>query len=233
MSDRHVTIEDVRRALAQERPGDAVHRRMALRPLQPRAEPDTKQPHRQSGVLLLLYPCADHLCFVLTRRTDKVLMHRGQISFPGGAQEPADISLAHTALREAEEELGISLADAEPLGALTSYYIVRTNYDIHPLVAYLPRYPAFRPNTDEVAELLEIPVEHLLDKSRLCEEEWILRGDRVIVPFWWLGGHKVWGATGTVLTEFAVMLERAVCDRPQGPTRSLHDTCRPEGDHAL
>lgn len=233
MGYRRVTLEDVRRALAQERPGDAAHRRMALRPLQSRAEPDVRQPHRQSGVLLLLYPCADRLCFVLTRRTEKVLTHRGQISFPGGAQEPGDLSLAHTALREAEEELGISLADAEPLGALTSYYIARTNYDVHPLVAYLPLYPAFRPNTDEVAELLEIPVEHLLDRSRLREEEWTLRGDRVIVPFWWLGGHKVWGATGTVLAEFALMLEQATCDRPQEPPRPLPDTCRPEGDHAL
>jgi len=205
---------------------------MALRPVHPQVELAPPQLHRQGGVLLLLYPCACRLCFVLTRRTEKVLTHRGQISFPGGAQEPGDISLAHTALREAEEELGISLADAEPLGALTSYYIARTNYDIHPLVVYLPRHPVFHPNTDEVAELLEIPIEHLLDKSRLREEEWILRGNRVIVPFWWLGGHKVWGATGTVLAEFAAMLEQAVCDGPQGGTRPLHDT-RPEGDHAL
>jgi len=163
LSDRHVTVEDVRRALAQERPGDAVHRHMALRPIVPQAEPTPPQLHRQGGVLLLLYPCAGRLCFVLTRRTEKVMTHRGQISFPGGAQEPGDVSLAHTALREAEEELGISLADAEQLGTLTSYYIARTNYDIHPFVAYLPRYRIFHPSEDEVAELLEIPIEHLLD----------------------------------------------------------------------
>jgi len=155
---------------------------------------------------MLLYPKDGRLTFVLTRRTETVLNHKGQVSFPGGAQEEGDASLAETAMREAEEELGITLQDAEMLGALTCLYIAPSNYDVHPFVAHMPYRPDFHPFAAEVAELLEIPLSDLLDSSRFREEVWLLRGREVIVPFFLLGGHKVWGATSMILNELATML---------------------------
>ena len=203
---REITLEDVRRALAGSRPGQPAHQRMAVRP-RPNPPELHDEPPQHAGVLLLLYPCDDRLYFVLTKRTEKVLNHKGQISFPGGRREVGDPSLAHTALREAEEELGIALTEAELLGALTVHHTSASNYDIHPFVAYLPYRPEFHPSEAEVAEVLDVPLADLLDPARLVEENWMLRGREAIVPFFLLNGHKVWGATGTILNEFKVMLE--------------------------
>jgi 8-oxo-dGTP pyrophosphatase MutT (NUDIX family) len=203
---REVTLDDVRRALAEPRPGELAHQRMAVRP-QFNAQDFSQEPPQHAGVLLLLYPQERGLYFVLTRRTERVLNHKGQISFPGGRKEAGDLSLAHTALREAEEELGIALQEVELLGELTVHHIIPSNYDIHPFVAYLPHRPGFYPSEIEVAEILEVPLDELLDPALLVEECWVLRGREVIVPFFSLNGQKVWGATGTVLNEFKVMLD--------------------------
>ena len=211
-----LTLEDVRRALAGPRPGPEAHLRMAT---QPRPRPEEfghTTPPREGAVLCLLYPIEGRLHFVLTRRTDTVRDHKGQISFPGGAREAEDESLAVTAVREAEEELGISLAQAEILGTLTSISILPSNYRIHPYVAYLPTRPSYRPCPSEVAELLEIPLRDLFDPSLRQSETWPVRGKEVLVPFFSLGGQKVWGATAMVLSEFAVILEGI---REKGRTR--------------
>ena len=206
---REITLNDVRRALAGPRPGRTAHQRMAVRPPSGASEL-SQEPPQHAGVLLLLYPQGHSLYFVLTKRTETVLNHKGQISFPGGRREEGDLSLAHTALREAEEELGIALPEAELLGELTIHHTSASNYDIHPFVAQLPCRPEFHPSEAEVAEVLEVPLADLLDPARLVEEDWELRGREVIVPFFALNGQKVWGATGTILNEFKVMLESAL-----------------------
>src|SRR5881396_2643414 len=115
-----LTVEDVRRALAAPRPGRAAQARMTPRPRPGDIPPPP--PHdarRQAGVLILLYVKNGELYFVLTRRTDTVATHKGQISLPGGAREGAE-GLAETARREAREELGIDGERVEMLGeALT------------------------------------------------------------------------------------------------------------------
>lgn len=204
----------MRAALARPLPGLPVQMGMA-----PVPRPGTERildpflDCRRAGVLVLLYPAhvgqsarlPGDLCLVLTRRTDVVDNHRGQISFPGGSMDPGEDAVA-TALREAQEELGVDPTCLEVLGLLSPLYIPPSGFCIFPVVAYAAERPAFTPNPDEVAEVLEIPISHLLNPATRREEVWQIRGQNVRVPFYAVGPHKIWGATAMVLCELLALL---------------------------
>jgi len=156
---------------------------------------------QKAGVLLLLYLKAASVFIVLTRRTELVDRHQAQISFPGGRQEEGE-SLEQTALRETKEELGIQSSALQVLGQLTPLYIPPTNYCIYPFVGRMKEPPQFKPSPYEVAELLEIPLNYLFDPQTVRREMWTLHGKKVMVPFYFFEGHKIWGATAMVLAEF-------------------------------
>lgn len=161
-------------------------------------------------MLVLLYPIEDLLHILLTLRSSDLNHHGGQISFPGGGAEEGDRSLQDTALREAQEEIGIAAAGLEVLGPLTPLYVPPSQNIIHPFVAYAPRRPDFRPDPLEVAELLEVPLTTLLDPATRQEEDWAWRDFPLHVPFYAVGEHKVWGATAIVLAEFLALLSESV-----------------------
>jgi len=160
---------------------------------------------RKAGVLVLLYMKAGRLRVLLTRRTDRVLHHRGQISLPGGEQHPGE-SLEATALRETAEELGPDLGAVRVLGRLTPLFIPPSNYCIYPTVAYIAGPLDFHPQPEEVAEVIEAPVDHLADPRNVRRETWTVGGRDVDVPFYEFEGHKIWGATAMVLAEFLALL---------------------------
>lgn len=154
---------------------------------------------RQAGVLLLVIPGPE---IVLTRRAATLRGHSGQISFPGGARDRSDTSLIETALRETREELGIC-QDIRVLGDLASVYIPPSNFDVHPVVGVLNTYPVWKPNSAEVAEVFTFPVRDLLDdRTRRHELQ-----NGVDVPYYLVNGHKVWGATAIILSEFEQRLK--------------------------
>jgi 8-oxo-dGTP pyrophosphatase MutT (NUDIX family) len=159
----------------------------------------------KAGVLVLLYLLQDRLHLVLTRRTEGVDYHKGQISFPGGRQEKGE-TLEQTAKREAQEELNIDPHSIRLLGRLTPLYIPPSNYCIYPVVAISECRPDFRPFRLEVAEVLEIPLDHFLDSRTIQREMRVLRGTEVEVPFYAFGKHKIWGATAMVLAELLEIL---------------------------
>ncbi len=160
----------------------------------------------KAGVLALFYPRGGQLYLVLTRRTDRVDFHKGQISFPGGRLETGE-SLEQAALREAQEELGIDPDSIRILGTLTPLYIPPSNYCIYPVVALTETSPDFLPSPLEVAEILEIPIDHLFDPRNTRQETWQIRDADVQVPFYAFGGHKIWGATAMVLAELLEILK--------------------------
>lgn len=167
-------------------------------------------PPRQAGVLALVHPSTDDaLHIVLTRRTERLRGHSGQISFPGGQRDPEDSTFIATALRETCEELGLCDQTIAIIGALATVYIPPSHFEVHPTVGYLHSPPRFQPNPDEVAEVLSIPMRDLLDEARKGLEYRDIQGFRVRVPYYQLGGHKVWGATAAMLSELEARL-RAV-----------------------
>lgn len=156
---------------------------------------------RQGAVLLLLYPKNEQLYFVLTRRPDTLPSHAGQISLPGGRQEASE-TLAMAALRETQEEIGVDPAGVELLGPLTSLYIPPSDFEVHPFVGWHSTQPVFVPAGYEVAELIETPLQLLFEPTTHQREMWDLRGVTMEVPFFHIYGHKVWGATAIILSEF-------------------------------
>jgi len=217
MSSPHlipVTIEVVQQALGAPLPGVAGQKKMAPQPrtgnVDRFVQPDDC---REAGVLLLLYPhtatvngAEPELHLVLTRRTEYPGVHSGQISFPGGRREE-DEALEDTALRETREEVGVLPGTIDVIGCLSSLYTPPSHFCIYPFVAFSPIRPDFRPDPQEVAELLETPVSLLLNPTVRKEEIWHFEkyGARR-VPFFEVYGHKVWGATAMILSEFVTLL---------------------------
>jgi 8-oxo-dGTP pyrophosphatase MutT (NUDIX family) len=156
---------------------------------------------RPAGVLLLLYPLDGALTLVLTRRTEHVATHKGQISLPGGAQDAGDASPQQAALREVCEELDICLDDIQMIGSLTPLYVLVSDFEIYPYVGFTARRPDFNPQPEEVAEVLELPLRSLLDDTLKRTERWNVRGLEMDVPFYRVAGHAVWGATAIILSE--------------------------------
>ncbi len=201
--------------------------------VQPNPDPDGR---RLAAVLILLYPHRQgptaepvpHL--VLTRRTEELRRHSGQISLPGGRFDPADGSLVRTALRETWEELGVDPASLELWGRLEPERIVVSHYLVQPFVAYTPRRPDFRPSPSEVADVIEVPLQILLDPRTLVEESWDLQGALRQVTFYRHGEHKIWGATARVLGKLVALLTPESADHAAArlePGRVWPERARP------
>jgi 8-oxo-dGTP pyrophosphatase MutT (NUDIX family) len=138
---------------------------------------------------------------LLTLRTDLVLHHKGEISFPGGVRHAEDPDLVTTALRETEEELGIPPSAVEVLGSLPPVHTVVSGYVIVPFVGRLAKLPLLTPSPVEVAEVLQ------LDLARLAKvEREVLSGMGSSWHAYELDGSLVWGATGRILHEFLDVL---------------------------
>jgi 8-oxo-dGTP pyrophosphatase MutT (NUDIX family) len=192
--------------LRKDKPGLDAQLKMSPRPRPGHLKYDEVDAScARAGVLVLLYPHDDTVFLVLTKRSERVRFHQAQISFPGGMQEPGE-DLVQTALRETEEELGIRTDCLRILGVLTPLYIPPSNTCIHPVVASLPEPPEFIPAPEEVEEVIEISLAHLLDPLSIQEEVWTIRGIPVRVPFYLFKGHKIWGATAMVLAELLEIL---------------------------
>jgi len=168
--------------------------------------------YREAGVLLLLYPhqtySRSELHLVLTRRTEYPGVHSGQISFPGGRRENGE-TLQTTALRETQEEVGVLPQTLQMMGQLSPLYTPPSNFCIHPFVAYSPTRPVFSLEPKEVAELIETPLSLLLNPATCKQENWHFpHYGRRRVSFFDVFGHKVWGATAMMLSEFLVLLNK-------------------------
>ena len=208
-----ITLEVLQAACRKPLPGLAAQLRMA--PQLPQAGTERIMAPglhcREAAVLLLVYPCPDaqDLCLVLTRRTDAVASHQGQISLPGGSADPDETPEA-TALRETWEELGVEPRQVTTLARLSRLYVPASNFCIQPVVGYTGRRPEFRPEPGEVAAVIEVPLSRLLDPAACVSEVWPLRGQDVQVPFYLIGAHKIWGATAMILCEVLALLGSAL-----------------------
>jgi 8-oxo-dGTP pyrophosphatase MutT (NUDIX family) len=141
---------------------------------------------------------------VFTKRTDELPRHPGEISFPGGMRHGDDPDLLATALRETEEELGLSRELVDVLGSLEPLQTFTTGFTIAPFVGALDVDPVFTADPGEIAEVLEFPVSRLLDAE---EPRTWTRGDESYRGFVYeLDGHTIWGATARILHEFLELM---------------------------
>jgi 8-oxo-dGTP pyrophosphatase MutT (NUDIX family) len=153
-------------------------------------------------VLLLGYPRGGRTHLVFTKRTETVQHHQGQISLPGGAREVVDSTLEVTALRETQEELGVSPAVVQVLGRLDDVYVRTSNFLIAPYVGAIDAAPVFQPDPGEVAQVIEVPLYRLRDPAIFREEDWAGDDGPRKMQFYQHGPHEIWGATARVLQLF-------------------------------
>ncbi|MGO8693997.1 MAG: NUDIX hydrolase [Rectinemataceae bacterium] len=183
-------------------PGSAAQNRMAP---PHRGALDSRANYRDAAVLVLLYPRGGSLRFPLTLRSEATSTHKGQVSLPGGAREEGE-SLLDTALRETREEIGVDPDGVEVLGGLSALDIPHSGFHVQPFVAVAREVPRFLPEPREVAELIEAVLDELLAEDAAQLEERRVGAEPVMVPFYRLGGHKVWGATAMILAELRELL---------------------------
>lgn len=167
---------------------------------------------RQAAVLLPLFIEEGTLYLAFIRRASTLRSHGGEMAFPGGKVESSDLSLVMTALREAEEEIGLDPAGVEVLGLLPSVFTVVSNHVITPVVAFLPAgLGTLRLQEAEVAELVVVPVRALLDPAIFHTEQFTRTGKTRTVHFYdYQSNHQVyriWGATGRILTSLLAVLQ--------------------------
>jgi 8-oxo-dGTP pyrophosphatase MutT (NUDIX family) len=171
------------------------------------------QPGQKAGVLILLFPANDQLCTVFIKRTEYDGEHSGQISFPGGKFERSDQSLDMTALREAEEEIGIRDSEVEIIGELTPLPIPVSNIEVFPYIGVMDNEPLFKPDPSEVEYIIKAGIKTLLDPGTLSKKEMLLFNDIITVPYFNIEENHIWGATAMILGEFLEVLRNAGFNR--------------------
>jgi 8-oxo-dGTP pyrophosphatase MutT (NUDIX family) len=153
---------------------------------------------KPAAVLVPVVDRGGELTVLFTRRTDHLYDHAGQISFPGGRAEPDERSAAQTALREAEEEIGLAADRVEILGTLSEYVTV-TGYRVTPVVGLIYPPLELKPDDFEVAEIFEVPLSFLLDPSNHQRNSVVHLGRRRLYYAMPYGQYYIWGATAGML----------------------------------
>lgn len=159
-----------------------------------------------SGVLLLLYKKEGHWKTVFTKRPEYNGHHSGQISLPGGKMEKQDTDLSATALRETFEEVGLTPADIQILGKLTTVQIPVSGFVVEPYVGYLAYEPLFVPDSKEVSKVIEADVKNFTEHGIKGMFKFERGSFAMDAPFYDLEGEKLWGATAMMISEFEVLL---------------------------
>lgn len=202
-------IHELENRLQSPLPGREAQYKMAhaVRQDTPPPPPDA----REAGVLALFYPKPQewHLALILRQNKNPKDRHGGQVSFPGGKRDPSDRNLQHTALREAEEEIGVDQRDIQILGSLTDLYIPVSNFLVQPYVGFVDYQPEFIPEPEEVAQVLEIPFAAFRDERNRQLKDVHINPQIILkqVPFFNVSQQTVWGATAMMINEMVVALE--------------------------
>lgn len=168
-----------------------------------------KPPYRAAAVLIALLPRGDDLSVVFTQRTSHLHAHAGQVSFPGGGREPQDENAVATALREAEEEIGLDPAAVRVLGQLDEY-ITRSGFSVHPIVGYVSDVPTWQPDSFEVEEVFDVPLQYICTPGHLSRQQ--MEREGVVREFYACNWEKfrIWGATAGMLRNFLDVVTGAI-----------------------
>ena len=170
--------------------------------------------HKVACVMALIHPKSDgnfHLTYIQRASSHPDDKHAGQIGFPGGKYEREDDSLISCALREVEEEIGIPMADIHVLGEMTSLYVFASNFLVYPFVGFIDYEPKYIPQESEVAGIIEISLDHLVNEDHKSEKTLKLAaGISVEAPGYDLDGEFLWGATAMISSELEEIFKRSI-----------------------
>jgi len=195
-------------ALQKPLPGRNAHLLMSPQPVDfRRFSLEVPQNHRKSAVLLLFYPDLGKGFFPLIKRPIYSGVHSGQVALPGGKMEKNDPDVIFTALREAEEEIGVDACKVEVLGRLSDLYIPVSNFLVSPVVGFLEDLPRLVPEQKEVSKIISTSVQDMV-RPELKKRTYLELGGgiRLDTPFFDIDGEVVWGATAMILSELLCLL---------------------------
>jgi 8-oxo-dGTP pyrophosphatase MutT (NUDIX family) len=201
-------VQKLKSRLTLPLPGALAHepfRAIPAGPLIPNFE--TKLPPRPGSVLILLYPDKNRIKFPLTKRQTYAGAHSDQVSLPGGKKEEGETYI-ETALREAEEEVGINRSLPHVIGSLSQFFVIPSNFMITPVIAYCDSKPEFKADPYEVARIITGDVFDLTREDAVKEKEILVANKfKMKAPHFQIENEIVWGATAMMLNEFRVILK--------------------------
>lgn len=201
-------IDFLRDRLTKTLPGEEAQAAMMPRlSSKSRFSLEARKDARLGGVMILLYQKDGRWYFPLIQRPDYDGVHAKQMSFPGGKKDTSDPDLTATAIREAEEEIGVYVDKKNIIGHLSDLFIVASNFNVKPAIAISQNIPIFKADEYEVDEIIEVLVDDLLDEDLVKEKPIkISYGVTIQAPYFLLNGKVVWGATAMMLSELKTIL---------------------------
>lgn len=184
-------------------PGKTAHLRMAPRPVDARRFNDVPmEGFRKSAVLIVIHPSDEGASFPLIKRPTYQGHHSGQMAFPGGKMDPDDPNVIFTALREAQEEVGLDPSSVQIVGQLSELYIPNSRFLVHPVIGLLDKTPKWVPDFREVDRVLGTSFKTLVQPGIIKETKIPLASQSsLIAPYFDLHREVVWGATAMILSE--------------------------------
>ena len=197
-------IEALTKMLRRDLEGKSAQQKMMITPNQ---FPTKSQENEgiPASILLLLYPLEGEWFFFLTKRSQDVEHHKGQISFPGGVVEMNE-SKMNAAIRETNEEIGVDKDVIKIIGNLTPLYIPVSNFHISPYVGWTEEKPHTKVQDAEVKRVFSVSINELILERNLKTKKDFYSNKSVKVPYFDLNGETVWGATSMILSEFKFIL---------------------------
>ena len=197
-------IEALTKMLRRDLEGKSAQQKMMITP---NRFPTENQENEgiPASILLLLYPLEGEWFFFLTKRSQDVERHKGQISFPGGVVEKNE-SKMNAAIRETNEEIGVDKDVIKIIGNLTPLYIPVSNFHILPYVGWTEEKPHTKVQDAEVKRVFSVSINDLILERNLKTKKDFFSNKSVKVPYFDLNGETVWGATSMILSEFKFIL---------------------------
>jgi len=158
-----------------------------------------------AAVLIPIISEEDQLKVILTKRTETLKHHRGEISFPGGKSSKEDNNLVETALRETDEEIGVKGDQVQVVSRLDDLFTI-TRYIITPFIGLIRGEIELVSNDAEVAEILHVPLKLFLTQEKFAEKAWERNGVKYPLYYYYWKNYEIWGATAYIINQFTELI---------------------------